>query len=191
MEAWVPCQDYLGVNYYSRARIGFSFTHPRTLFCVPLHSPEAVVSDLGWEIYPEGLGRSFRAVHKRYGKPIWVTENGIADCKDEKRGLFLIQHLAEVANGLREGIPIQGYCHWSLLDNFEWADGFSPRFGLYAIDYLSQKRTPRPSAAIFARIAASHSLEEYMPAGCSSRHIIESSHSVIDGSRSDAPGVAT
>jgi beta-glucosidase len=148
-----PLWDYLGVNYYSRGRVRFSPTAPGALFGEQGTTQGAPVNDLGWEIYPEGLGRVLRDVHRRYGVPLWITENGIADASDAKRPAFLISHLGEVARAIGEGVPVRGYYHWSLLDNFEWAEGLEPRFGLYAVDYATQARTLRPSGALYGRIA--------------------------------------
>jgi beta-glucosidase len=95
-----------------------------------------------------------REVHERYGRPIYVTENGLADRAGARRGAFLKDHLAAVAAAVREGIDVRGYFHWSLLDNFEWAEGFEPRFGLYRVDYATFERTPAPGADVFAELAA-------------------------------------
>jgi beta-glucosidase len=106
-------------------------------------------SDLDWEIHPGGLLRLLRASWRRYGLPLYVTENGIADATGARRPAFVDAHLHAVAQALREGIPVRGYFHWSLLDNFEWAHGFAPRFGLYRVDYATFERTPAPGAERF------------------------------------------
>ncbi len=162
----MPAQDFVGVNYYSRGRVQFSPARPGQLFGVQGTTPGAPVNDLGWEIYPEGITRLLRTVHRRYGRPIWITENGIADASDRLRPAFLVHHLTQIARAMGEGIPIHGYFHWSLLDNFEWAEGFAARFGLYAIDYQTQCRVLRPSGQLYGRIAADHAvssalLEQY------------------------------
>jgi beta-glucosidase len=154
----VPAQDYVGVNYYTRDRVRFALSRPDALFGVQTTTPGAPLSDLKWEIYPEGLARLIRAVHRRYGKPIWVTENGVADAQDARRPAFLVQHLARVAAAVAEGIPVKGYLHWSLYDNFEWADGYAARFGLYALDRDCQARHLRPSGRLYAEIAAAHEI---------------------------------
>jgi beta-glucosidase len=117
------------------------------------------VSDLGWEIYPEGLGELVRTWGRRSGLPVYVTENGIADAADGKRGPFLERHLTELARAIAEGFDVRGYFHWSLLDNFEWAEGYEPRFGLVEVDYATQERRPRPSAHLYARIARERSVQ--------------------------------
>jgi beta-glucosidase/6-phospho-beta-glucosidase/beta-galactosidase len=106
-------------------------------------------SDLGWEIRPAGLLALLREARARYHLPIYVTENGIADEADSRRPAFLRAHLRAIAAALADGVLVRGYFHWSLLDNFEWADGFSPRFGLYAVNYATLARVPRPSVATF------------------------------------------
>jgi len=115
---------------------------------------------------------------KKFNLPIYITENGIADAKDEKRANFISDHLVSVWRALhppsprlrgdelrsldevaQEGVDVKGYFYWSLLDNFEWAWGFGPRFGLIEVDYETMKRTIRSSAQIYARIAEKNTLE--------------------------------
>jgi beta-glucosidase len=153
-------QDFFGLNYYSRDMVRLSLGHAAELFVARSVAPGAEVSDLGWEVYPEGLGILVRKWASRSGLPIYVTENGIADRSDEKRGPFLRKHLAELARALAEGVPVRGYFHWSLLDNFEWAEGYGPRFGLVEVDHTTQERRLRPSAALYARIARERRLPE-------------------------------
>jgi beta-glucosidase len=157
-----PPDDFNGINYYSRDRIRFRAFRPAELFGERLTTTAAPLTDMGWEIYPEGLARVLRAAHKRYDKPIWITENGLADAQDVQRPGFLVHHLAVLGRLLREGLPIKGYFHWSLLDNFEWAEGFTPRFGLYEVDFTLQERRPRPSARLYAQIAATRELPAEM-----------------------------
>jgi beta-glucosidase len=153
-----PGEDVAGINYYSRDRVRFHPFRPGEMFGERRTTPGAALTDLGWEIYPEGLARVVRADFGRYGKPIFISENGIADAADAQRPAFLVQHLAQVGRLLQEGVPLQGYFHWSLLDNFEWSEGFRPRFGLVEVDYRTQERRPRPSAHLYARIAAARRL---------------------------------
>ena len=108
---------------------------------------------MGWEIYPEGLGYFLRRIAK-FNKPIYVTENGIADARDVKRSEFIRRHVEEVIRAKKEGVPVAGYFHWSLLDNFEWNDGFWPRFGLFEMDYRTMGRTMRKSAEVYKKIIA-------------------------------------
>jgi beta-glucosidase len=146
-------QDFLGINYYSRDVVRFSLRHAREMFVRRGVPAGAEVSDLGWEVYPEGLGQILRAWGRRTGLPVYVTENGIADAGDSRRAAFLERHLAEVARAIADCVDVRGYFHWSLMDNFEWADGYEPRFGLVEIDYATQERRVRESARVYARIA--------------------------------------
>jgi len=139
---WAEVQDFIGVNYYRSVN--------------PL-GDELPESDIGWKIYPEGLYVVLMEL-ERFSLPVYVTENGIADAEDEKRADFISDHLVSVWRALQEGIDIRGYFYWSLLDNFEWAQGFGPRFGLVEIDYETMERKVRPSAQVFSRIAKANSL---------------------------------
>ena len=114
-------------------------------------------NDLGWQIYPEGLYKIISRVWKCYGKPIIITENGIADRNDRYRPQFIIDHVDQVMRAKNDGTDVRGYFHWSLLDNFEWDKGYWPRFGLYEVDRASLKRTARPSAQTYANIIKQHS----------------------------------
>ncbi|HEX7078060.1 MAG TPA: glycoside hydrolase family 1 protein [Candidatus Eisenbacteria bacterium] len=137
--------DFLGVNYYTRWMV--------TLFGKDSRSARrgAPVSDLGWEIYPEGLERAIAGCAE-HGLPMVVTENGIADREDRFRPAFLRQSLASLDRARLAGADVRGYFHWSLMDNFEWADGTKGRFGLYAVDFARPEgpRVARPSAAVYA-----------------------------------------
>jgi beta-glucosidase len=146
-------QDFFGINYYSRDVVRFSPRHAAELFVARGIPRGAEVSDLGWEIYPEGLGILVRRWAGRSRLPVYVTENGIADSTDAKRAPFLVRHLAELARAIADGVDVRGYFHWSLLDNFEWAEGYGPRFGLVEVDYATLERRPRPSAKLYADIA--------------------------------------
>jgi len=151
-------QDFFGINYYSRDVVRLSLRHAAELFVARTVPAGAEVSDLGWEVYPEGLGFLVRRWAERSRLPVYVTENGIADASDSKRGPFLVRHLSEIARAIADGIPVLGYFHWSLLDNFEWAEGYGPRFGLVEVDYATQERRPRESAGLYSRIARDRAL---------------------------------
>lgn len=158
LAAPLPGHDFLGVNYYTRGRVRFDVARPGELFGAQETTLGAPVNDLGWEIYPEGIRRAVGEAHRRYGLPVWITENGIADAADSMRAGYLVSHLDQILRSIREGVPIKGYFHWSLMDNFEWAEGFTPRFGLYAMDYPTQARSLRPSGELYGRIAAARAL---------------------------------
>jgi beta-glucosidase len=150
-------QDFFGVNYYTRDHIHFSLTKFELERSVPAG---ALVNDLKWEIYSEGFYLILKEISKRFpSKDILVTENGIADHRDAFRKDFLASHFRAMHRAIAEGARVQAYCHWSLLDNFEWNEGFAPRFGLYEVNYTDQKRTPRGSALYFSEVAKKNSFE--------------------------------
>jgi len=144
--------DYIGLNYYGRDHIRADLKDPSlSQQFVPEDRPK---TDLGWEIYPEGLYQ----VLKRYGSlglPVYITENGIADKSGAIRPAFLRSHFEALVRAAREGVDVRGYFHWSLLDNFEWAEGYEPRFGLFRVDFETpnKKRTPTQAVAVFQEIA--------------------------------------
>ncbi len=143
--------DVLGLNYYSRdiVRADLGSASLSTL----TYRPGRPTSDQGWDLYPDGLYILLKR-YGAYGWPIVITENGLSDREGTKRSLFLEQHLAALERAVGEGVDVRGYFHWSLLDNFEWADGFTPRFGLYQVDYANGRtRTPSPAVATFKRIS--------------------------------------
>jgi beta-glucosidase len=139
--------DWIGVNYYSRvhARFGPQDGLPGRVFY--RDRAGRGLTDVGWEIHPDGLELALRRAAAA-GRPLLVTENGIAG-RDTLREAFLREHAVVLAHCLRAGMPIAGYFHWSLLDNFEWLEGFRPRFGLYEVDYATRARRRRPSADTF------------------------------------------
>ncbi|NOT35532.1 MAG: glycoside hydrolase family 1 protein [Candidatus Eisenbacteria bacterium] len=147
--------DFIGLNYYTRDFVrntGLSLPGLVGDICTLEHHQKiGKRNDLGWEIYPEGLAHFLRT-YSRYQLPILITENGLPVDKDEDRWTFIFLHLWQVARALDEGINVIGYLHWSLLDNYEWADGFKARFGLIEVDYATQKRTVRESAKRLASI---------------------------------------
>ncbi len=141
--------DFFGVNYYFHRRL------KRKYFVVPhVIDPKELklpVSDLGWELFPEGVVNVIDALTSK-NKPIFITEHGLADAEDSRRPEYLERSIQALMAAKQRGIPLAGYVHWSLMDNFEWADGFTPRFGLVEIDYSTQKRIPRSSAHLYRRL---------------------------------------
>ncbi|MBI2439185.1 MAG: glycoside hydrolase family 1 protein [Candidatus Moranbacteria bacterium] len=141
--------DFLTVQYYF---------HNRLKFIRRDHNKDHSESDLGWEVYPEGIFHILRWLNS-FHLPLYITENGLADALDTKRESFIKEHLRFIHQAIEMGIDVRGYFYWSLLDNFEWDKGFWPRFGLIEIDYVTQKRTVRPSALAYGKIAETHTLE--------------------------------
>lgn len=137
--------DFFGVQTYTR------FVVDETGVRAPPPGAELTLS--GYEFYPQALANTIRWAHKAIGKPIYVTESGIATNDDARRVAFIDQALDGVRQCLDEGIPVHSYLYWSLLDNFEWTSGYGVPFGLVAVDRQTFKRTPRPSAAHLGRIA--------------------------------------
>jgi beta-glucosidase len=152
-----PSQDFLGVNYYTRELVRFNRHYRAEMFGERVLPAAAPRSDLNWEIYPDGLYRTLRSL-SRHRVPILVTENGIADRADRLRPEYLLTHLTAVHRAIAEGVPVRGYFHWTAFDNFEWAEGYSAKFGLIACDPRTQARQVRPSARLYAEICRSNQL---------------------------------
>jgi beta-glucosidase len=151
MQMAAPHLDWVGVNYYFRLLVRWDVL-PWHFFTRPLMGPH-IKTEYGWEIYPQGLYRSLKRVGK-LGKPVIVTENGVSDADDNQRARYLVAHLRHAHKAMAEGVDLRGYMHWSLLDNFEWAEGFTRRFGLAEVDFETCERKLRPSADVYGRIAA-------------------------------------
>jgi beta-glucosidase len=142
--------DFLGVQTYSRTRIGEHGPLP-----VP---PGAEVTQMGYEFYPEGLEATIRSAARQSGCPILVTENGIGTENDTRRIVYTERALRGVQRCLADGIDVRGYIHWSMLDNYEWREGYRPKFGLVAVGRTTQLRTPKPSAHWLGAIAKRNAL---------------------------------
>lgn len=155
--------DYLGINYYTRDYIRFT-PNPASLFGEPEHLPGAEHSDAGRDgpfsqFEPEGLYQVCQEVRRfRSDLPIYITENGVPDRDDDQRPRWLVAHLQELHRAIAAGCDVRGYFHWTFVDNFEWAEGWGLRFGLYALDPATQERTPRPSAEVYAAIAKANGI---------------------------------
>ena len=139
-------------------------TTTRTCWSVPLGLPaqdeipqrrQEVATEFGYPMYAEGLARALDFL-KPLGVPIEITENGVADAEDTLRAEHLRRHLWVLSNALRDGHDVRSYHHWSLLDNFEWAEGYSMRFGLHHVDFETQERTLRPSGEAYRQIVQQH-----------------------------------
>ncbi len=146
--AWlraVAHDDFIGVQNYDRTRIGPSG---------PLPPPAAAPRNgMGQEIYPPSLGDAVRYVHAATGLAVIVTENGLDTTDDAQRAAYIPAALEGLKSAMDAGVPVRGYVHWSLLDNFEWVFGYGPKYGLVAVDRQTFRRTPKPSAAVYGAIA--------------------------------------
>jgi len=141
--------DFIGLNYYSHMLVKFQWN--RKEFFAFERRPGAIMTDMPFPIYAEGFYRAIKTV-AQLGVPIYITENGIADAKDDRRDLFIRRYLYALSQALTDGCDVRGYFYWSLLDNFEWADGYDMKFGLYQVDFTTQKRELREGAKHFVRI---------------------------------------
>ncbi len=147
--------DFTGLNYYFRQFIHHQKPISKNPFgevcSLEHHTDAGPTTDMGWEIYPEGLYEVVKNF-ERYDLPILITENGLATTDDSIRQRYIRDHLRQLLRAVKQGSPVIGYLHWSLLDNFEWDSGYTKHFGLLGVDYTSQKRIIRDSAKYYAEI---------------------------------------
>jgi len=137
--------DLIGLNYYRNTRFGESRDYLRT--------------DMDWKVYPSGIFDALMQL-KKFNKPIFVAEAGIADADDDMRGQYIAVQIEAVARAIAAGVDVRGHMYWSLLDNYEWALGTTKRFGLVAINYDTLERTIRPSALVYKDLIEQHSKVE-------------------------------
>jgi beta-glucosidase len=151
--AWLQAvkgDDFVGVQNYERSLIGEHGALP---------PPQGAPRDgMGREIYPASLANAVRYVHEQTGRPILVTEHGLCTDDDAQRAAFIPAALAPLADAMAGGVPVLGYVHWTLLDNFEWIFGYTPHFGLCSVDRQTFKRTIKPSAHVLAAIARANAV---------------------------------
>jgi beta-glucosidase len=159
--------DYLGLNYYCEERVRFSLRRQRELFAQTVIPPDLPLSSFGWTIDAGGLRRAIDNLWRQFRLPILITENGVADENDELRPGFIADHLAAVCDAIAGGADVRGYLHWTALDNFEWAEGYSKRFGLFAVDRATLERTAKPSASVFAEICRTRVVDSALDAPAS------------------------
>jgi len=163
--------DFLAINYYTRNTVIAGYNQksdPSSMTFIP--APKEIQTEMGWEVYPEGLYETLARVHWDY-RPgdIIITENGASysdgpgvsgKVNDSKRIDYLEGHLLAVAKAIRAGIPVTGYYLWSLLDNFEWGFGYDQRFGIVYVDFETQKRYPKDSAYWYQKVIQANGLSE-------------------------------
>jgi len=156
--------DFVGINYYLRA---VTKNDPSVMLerAARVRQPNAVYTETGWEVFPQGLTDTLTWFQRLYGTvPIYITENGAAFydppstidgvVDDPLRIWYLRNHIAAVGEAMRQGVDVRGYFVWSLMDNFEWSLGYSKRFGVVHVDYRTQRRTPKQSARWYQRLIA-------------------------------------
>jgi beta-glucosidase len=166
--------DFLGINYYSRLLLRAPDHRSTSTLTAPLFEsyetvgpvPDSAYTDMGWEVYPDGLVDVLMRVHDDYGpRAITITENGAAygdawdggdRVLDATRTQYLRKHIEALAVAVLLGVPVDGYFAWALIDNFEWAEGYSRRFGLVYVDYATQRRVVKDSGRWYARFLAAH-----------------------------------
>lgn len=141
--------DYIGLNYYSRVLLQtqFSLKEPIKATCYP----DEIMTDMPYPIYPKGLYDAIMDVAS-LNVPIYITENGIADQKDDRRDLFLRGYMNAMFDAIKDGADVRGYYYWTFTDNFEWDEGFLMKFGLFEVDFVNQERTLRGGAQYFKGI---------------------------------------
>ncbi len=144
MKAVADKCDSIGLNYYFQKKFGDTEKYEKT--------------DMDWDIYPQGIYDSLMML-TRYNKPLYVSEAGIADAKDDRRGSYIQKQVEGVWQAIQDGADVRGHFYWSLLDNYEWALGFEKRFGLVEINYETLERKIRPSAYIYKRICEENAVE--------------------------------
>ena len=158
--------DFLGVNYYTR-NVTRANAQSWPLRAEMVRQAQATYTETGWEVFPQGLTDTLLWVKNRYGNPpVFVTENGAAffdpaapeqgRIDDPLRVEYLREHIAAVRSAIAQGADVRGYFVWSLMDNFEWALGYSKRFGIVHVDYSTQQRTPKSSARYYSSVIATH-----------------------------------
>lgn len=171
---WKDTLDWLGVQYYFRAGVtGKNGLIPAPLSLTPCFSsfdfgacvlpqdPTWCVPEMRYEYAPEGLYKVLMAFKERYsGLPLVVSESGIATEVGERRAANVVRALEQIQRAQRQGADVRGYYYWSLTDNFEWAEGFGPRFGLYSVDYTTYARTPTLGATVLGEIAETRKLSQ-------------------------------
>ncbi|HUJ59331.1 MAG TPA: family 1 glycosylhydrolase [Kofleriaceae bacterium] len=169
---WQGKIDWLGLQYYMRAGVTAQpalFPPPVSLTpcftgvdlgaCLPAAQPTYCVGQMGYEFWSDGLHDILVAFGKRYPDlPLVVSESGLATDVGERRGEAIVRVLESIARARDDGVDVRGYYHWSLTDNFEWASGFKPHFGLYSVDYTSYARTPTEGADVLTAITGTRSI---------------------------------
>jgi len=164
--------DFIGLNYYFGYYFDLRLSEPDQMFrqdstMTPANVPFLGVtvrprtfrSDFGWPIAPDFFYSALRNIYDSYKKPIFVTENGIADRDDVYRGMYTLTHLVALQRAVSEGANVRGYAHWSTIDNLEWNEGYSKRFGLIKLNPVTGERKLQRSAHLYSEIAKTHTID--------------------------------
>lgn len=161
-------QDFLGINYYSVDEVRFNLFSPKGMFSSLASPADAPLSETGFiASVPSGLSDAVRW-GDQFGVPMIITENGVEDSTDALRPRYLCEHLHALWKVMNGNYPVEGYFHWSLVDNFEWERGWTQRFGLWGLDVETQARIRRPSVDLYAEICRMNGIsadmvEKYAP----------------------------
>jgi beta-glucosidase len=157
--------DFLGVNYYTR---NVYRAHKKRPYAQVLPTGNGL-TDMGWEVYPQGLTELLISLDREYDlPPVYITENGAAmpdilengAVEDNDRIRYFEQHLDAVNQVMQQGVDVRGYFAWSLMDNFEWAEGYTKRFGIVHVDYTTQRRTVKASGERFRGMLVRRQLDK-------------------------------
>ncbi len=159
--------DYVGINYYTRTHLRFTAEKPFLRMAFKDVSKRGL-TDIGWEDFPQGFGLMLRQL-KRFHRPVWVMENGIDDRTGRRRAAYLHAHLKELLAAHADGVDIRAYLHWALLDNFEWLEGWGPRFGLYEVNRETMERFATPAVAYFKELTRTRRLPDAPTRACIER----------------------
>jgi beta-glucosidase len=152
--------DWIGLNYYGQHRMRFDLRSAGDLFGRQVQAGVRSEHGGNWgDIYPEGIVRGLRRL-SALGKPMMVTENGMFDPTDTRRPAYLLRHIKATHDAIREGLDVRGYFCWTLVDNFEWAEGWTTPFGLLELDPKTQERTPRRSAYVYEQVARANGIPQ-------------------------------
>ncbi|HIA91633.1 TPA: glycoside hydrolase family 1 protein [Candidatus Saccharibacteria bacterium] len=150
--------DFVALHYYLAADVKVGLSWP-SKWVSQYGQHSQLKTQKGWQVYPEGIQTAISSLHSHYGLPIFVTENGISDSSDTYRQQFIAQHLKHIHGAIESGAEVTGYLYWSLLDNFEWSEGYWEKFGLFAVDPKTKERSARGSAKWYGQVAKNNFLE--------------------------------
>ena len=153
--------DFIGADYYLRETVRHAQKGGAPRFDFEFAPSKSRTSDTGWEIYPQGLRNVVTWAYRKYKRPIYVTENGVADAEDKLRVDYLVSHLEQVHAAIHEDrVPVKGYFYWSLIDNYSWFSGYRSKFGLFTVDMKTKERAPTRGVPIYKQIATENRLPD-------------------------------